>query len=172
MAGLTDEGRILLDETELRRFYSSCVADLETGCWYWTGLKNPQGYGLFWFRLNGVWVGRGAHVVAYNHFVSIVPQFEELGHVIDGDKCAFYDHVRPVTHQENMAEAAVAGRMGPPLKQFCSHGHDTLRWGRTSRRGVCKVCNRIRASGQDFRGCTKCGFSPCRCQPNHALKIP
>jgi len=98
-----------LNEVELRGFYGSCVVDLETGCWNWTGPPNAQGYGLFYFRLDDKPKQLPAYVVAYNHFVGAVPVGKELGHYNlsdeTADKCAFYEHVRPVTHTENMAEA-------------------------------------------------------------------
>ncbi len=160
MATITDEGRLLLDETELRKFYSLCIVDLVTGCWNWTGPTNQHsGCGVFNLKLDGKWVAREAYVVSYNHFVGVVPTGFELSHynLSDGtsDKCAFWEHVRPITHAENIREARLHGT--------CKYGHDVARWGRTNH-GACKVCQRVRNAGAyKHIYCGRCGYNPCRC---------
>jgi len=162
VATRTSEGRILLNEIELRRFYSFCVVDLVTGCWNWTGtVGDGVGYGTFSLKLDDEWITRSAHIISYNHFVGAVPEGFELGHYnfSDGtfDKCAFWEHVRPVTHVENMAERR---------STVCKHGHDTRVWGRTQN-GNCSVCNRVRTARQyGHIYCSSCGYNPCRCSYN------
>jgi len=163
MAARLEDGRILLDEIELRKFYSLCVVDLETGCWNWAGRYggNDNRYGIFYLRLDGYPKELAAHIVSYNHFVGAVPVGLELGHynLANGvaDRCAFWEHVRPVTHQENIAEA---------FGSTCKYGHNVARWGRDlSGGGGCKVCRRISHATRHgiFVGCHDCGYSPCRC---------
>lgn len=170
--------RLLMPEKDLRRFYSFCVVDLETGCWNWKDDASHThfGYGAFWLpwsitnpkpATNKSVSGRvyPAHLVAYNHFVDAVPEGLELGHIRQGDKCAFWEHVRPITRPQNMQE-----RFGTPIG-VCKHGHDVERWRKPGSRG-CQVCKRIRESkrtnesrGQyPFAVCASCGYSICRCE--------
>ena len=158
-----ESGRLLLNEMELRKFYSFCTVDPVPGCWNWTGGKYKAGYGRFYLRLgNYEYKLLMAHVVSYNHFVGTVPIGKELGHYnLPGnvpDKCASYEHVRPVTRAENMAE--VYGH----APDVCNRGHDTVKWGRSTY-GSCRACNRISAANHQgtFRGCLCCGYMPCRC---------
>jgi len=156
LAARLESGRILLNEIELRRFYSFCVVDLVTGCWNWTGATDPSGYGRFMLKLES-WRSLPAYVVSYNHFVDVVPVGLELAHFNfpDGasDKCAFYEHVRPATHAENLADK---------VSSTCKYGHDVLKWGRNG--STCKVCSRLRRAGT-YRSitCETCGYNPCRC---------
>jgi hypothetical protein len=90
-----------MSEVVLRRFYSYCVVDLETGCWNWTGATTKRGYGVFQTGCGQYEV----HNASYQHFVGEVPDGLELGHIRQDDKCAFWEHVRPVTHEENLHES-------------------------------------------------------------------
>lgn len=159
MATRTTEGRILLTEYELTRFYSHCVVDLETGCWDWTGgsATTAGDYGIFTVKIDGEWKTPQAHLVAYNHFVGAVPKGYELGHVRQRDRCAFWEHVRPITHTENMQELY-------GTKDRCPQGHLRALAGKTAR-GTCKVCARIaQAKCRGRIVCQCCGYQPCRAQ--------
>jgi hypothetical protein len=93
--------RLIMSEQNLRRFYNKVVVDLETGCWEWTAAINNHGYGVL-----SLWgKNRLAHKVAYEHFVGPVPRGLILGHYVQRDTCAFWEHVRPITHSVNMQEA-------------------------------------------------------------------
>lgn len=162
MGSKQSNGRILLTELELRRFYSKCVVDLETGCWEWTAGHNPDGYGQFSLQVDGVHATRRAHVVSYNHFVDTIPPDHVLGHKREGlpaCKCTFWEHVRPITSAQNAQEThgTNAG--------ICTKGHDVEKWGRTSRSGNCKVCERIRHAARKRQTvCTDCGYAIYNCK--------
>lgn len=144
-----------LTEKELVRFMSKVRIDPNTGCWHWTGAKFSRGgYGAFWFRTNN----KAAHLVAYNHFVGEVAPGLELGHITKGDKCANWQHVRPVTDRENSQEA-----FGGTLQQ-CKRHHPRTPDNRDPITGGCIVCQKIhhrRREGSDPWIC--CGYVTCRC---------
>ncbi len=162
MAIRLESGRILLTELELRRFLLSVVVDPKTRCWFWGGITDRSGYGVFLVRLDSEpqQKHRLAHFVSYNHFIGAVPADKELGHYNfpDGtsDKCAFYEHVRPVTTQQNAQE-----RLG--TIERCPFGHLRSIFGVHTVSGECKACSRIR--GARYHGrivCECCGYKPCR----------
>ncbi len=141
-----------MSEADLRRFYSFCVVDLETGCWNWRGgTYGSWGYGQFCLA----WISHPAHLVAYNHFVGEVPEGFELGHIRKKDKRAFWEHVRPITHKENIAEA---------YSPYCSNGHLKALFGVHTVSHECKVCSRVRHAARRGRVvCNRCGYVACRC---------
>lgn len=157
--------RILLSEPTLRRFYAKVVVDLDTGCWNWTAWTNKHGYGMFNVPELGP---REAYRVAYEHFVGPVPTGQVLGHAHQGDKCAFWEHVRPITQGENLRESDRVGKHSRSRKAYCDYGHpftkenvyvNPVTGGRS-----CKVCRRIAVCQYHGRSCClTCGYVRCRC---------
>lgn len=83
------------------------------GCWLWTGHKHPRGYGV---------IGSGppdkkllrAHRVSWTMLRGLIPDGLEICHNCpDGDNpgCVNPDHLFLGTHQENMHDASMKGRM-------------------------------------------------------------
>lgn len=160
---------LVMTERDLKRFYSFCEVDLVTGCWNWTGGKHESGSGKFWMIEADVQVQ--AYRVAYNTFVGPVLPGMELAHrynpvLQDYCRCAFWEHVRQLTHSQNMMET----RGG--TVELCPHGHDR-RWGK-SKSGGCNVCqwirNRLRLGIQP---CMNCGrvVNRCRCNELDGLVV-
>ena len=83
-------------------------------CWDWLGRPDAKGYGNL--RADGR--TRKAHGWAWESKNGPVPEGLELDHfACDRRICANPDHVRPVTHLENMQRGAHA------LKTHCPQGH-------------------------------------------------
>ena len=78
--------------------------DSADSCWIWTGGRDADGYGVFYY--NGR--SRRAHRVAYEWEHG---KFEgELLHRCDTPSCIRPSHVRPGTQAENLADARQKGR--------------------------------------------------------------
>jgi len=82
-------------------------------CWPWEGAKTNGGYP----RL----VVRGRHMLAHRlayiiRFGRINPNLE-LGHICHNEWCWNPNHVRPITHEGNMAEAP------SKVMTHCTKGH-------------------------------------------------
>lgn len=128
---LTERAR----DKDYQRFCS--MLDFEgAGCVLWTGAKNENGYGVFYHRRLGK--NLLAHVYAYEQTCGPVPRGMELGHSCNVRHCVKpLDHVRPVTHADNVRHITRDG---------CRRGHpwhpDTTYVKPGSGERCCKICRR------------------------------
>ncbi len=115
-------------------------------CWLWTAAHCGNGYGLF--RCDGTL--QIAHKWAWEAEHGPVPDGKELDHfACDRRICCNPAHVRPVTHQENMARGLYASRT------HCPQGHpydlaNTCITARGTR--SCRACKREKARERRARG--------------------
>lgn len=123
------------------RFFAKVALDEETGCWMWTG-GTRNGYGRFWF--DGAL--RSAHVWSYEHWIGPIPEALELDHFeCERPGCVNPQHVRPVTHYENVLRGSspIAALV---MATHCGRGHEftpeNTRWSGTGRR-ACKKCHAL-----------------------------
>lgn len=111
-----------------------------SGCWLWTAGLIGYGYG-------GIFIEgetRTAHRVIYEMLVGSVPEGLVLDHfVCDLRCCVNPEHVRPVTHHENILRGVgIASRYAG--RKACKNGHLLegsnfyIRKGQRSR--VCRTC--------------------------------
>jgi hypothetical protein len=110
--------RAFQDVSLLDRFMKRVEKDPETGCWLWTGGKNPGGYALFSVNRKTV----SAHRWSYEHHVGAIPEGLQIDHLCVTPSCVNPEHLEPVTAQENIrrssGRAAVTARTG-----VCAEGH-------------------------------------------------
>ena len=76
--------------------------DGATGCWVWTGARNPCGYGELSFQ-GKHW---RAHRLMYVTFVGSIPARASLDHLCRNRACCNPEHLEPVSHAENVARGA------------------------------------------------------------------
>lgn len=99
------------------RFWSK--VEVGPGCWLWTADLDKGGYGRFKARVNGLWVPRQAHIVAWELTHGPVTRGHTLDHCCHNDDdacpggrlcphraCVRPDHLEPVTRRENTQRAA------------------------------------------------------------------
>lgn len=73
-------------------------------CWTWIGSTQPKGYGVFRYQKTS----QMAHRVAYELANGPIPQGIEIDHMCHNRSCVRVDHLRPVTHKQNMENYAGA----------------------------------------------------------------
>lgn len=113
------------------------VADPDTHCWLWRGLRNRDGYGVV--RID--YRPKMLHRVMYEHFLGDIPDGLFIDHLCRVRHCINPGHLEVVTVAENNRRAAL-------VKTHCPQGHPyegaNLRIassGKTSYR-ACRACNR------------------------------
>jgi hypothetical protein len=96
-------------KTDQERFWPRVDRDGPGGCWSWTGAKGRKGYGHVSVRRLPV---KGlAHRLSYLiHKGEFDPDLEIM-HDCDNPSCVNPDHLRAGTHDENMKDAALRGRL-------------------------------------------------------------
>lgn len=104
-------------------------------CWLWTGVKDRDGYGIFWFRRRN----RRAHRVAYWASVGEIPPGRHVDHTCQRQSCVRPDHLRHLTAREHM----LTGKSAPALnakKTHCPRKHPYDRTYGNQR--YCSICER------------------------------
>lgn len=113
------------------------VAD--TGCWEWTGAKNPRGYG----ETSDKSTGREnvyAHRMAWELYRADIPEGLTIDHLCRNTSCVNPDHLEPVTFEENQR------RRGASVTH-CPRGHEYTPENTYRRDGMrnCRACARVRS---------------------------
>lgn len=119
-------------------------------CWNWLAGKDQLGYGMF--KIGGKkGYSHRAHRVSFELVKGQIPSGLEIDHICRNRGCVNPDHLRAVTHLENMRAAVSAGSMIGKFqlsKTHCPNGHEysaenTYRPIRRNER-QCIVCRTVR----------------------------
>ncbi len=89
------------------RFWKHVVISYD-GCWNWDHPNPWNGYGYFCVA------GRKkkrSHRLAYEWYVEAIPNGQEICHTCDNPGCVNPLHLFPDTHQGNMSDSQMKGRM-------------------------------------------------------------
>lgn len=78
-----------------------------SGCWEWTGMRDPKGYGYVTVPGKG---SRRAHRVSYEEFVGPIPPGLCVMHACDNPPCINPSHLSVGTTRDNMHDMIRKGR--------------------------------------------------------------
>lgn len=92
------------------RFWSKVDRESGASCWQWLGCTIHHGYGHF--KINGKAVS--AHRVAYELCKGPIPVGLHVLHRCDNPGCVNPEHLFVGTHDDNMEDKAVKGRVYRP----------------------------------------------------------
>ncbi|MFE4077977.1 HNH endonuclease [Paenarthrobacter sp. YIM B13468] len=103
----------------LMNFRLQIEPDPVTGCWLWTGTKNPKGYGHSG-TVGGTWL---AHRFAYVWFCGGHAPGKVLDHICNVVHCVRPDHLWAITNTENLR--LMHERAAADDKEFWRHTRTT-----------------------------------------------
>lgn len=110
-----------LTPADIERLMSK--VDKTSTCWLWTGSTDSHGYGSFKLTTPEGRFDRGAHRLVWIALKGEVPEGLVLDHLCRVRHCVNPDHLRVVTHTENVligiSPSAINAR-----KTHCKHGHE------------------------------------------------
>ncbi len=109
---------------------------VENGCWRWTGSHGPKGYGF----ISTSGRTRAVHRVAYEIWNGPIPDGLEIDHECRVRDCINPEHLRAMTHRENVRRAVRSRRT------HCRRGHRY-----TDKTAKIRVRN-----GTEYRDCRPC----------------
>jgi len=136
--------------------YSSCSGE----CWLWQGTTDRNGYGYVGVHGRTIPV----HRVVYEFFVGTVPDGLEIDHLCRRRNCINPFHLRPVTHEENMARAIGCGQYDRSTAGITSDQTHCSR-----RHRLTKSNTLVKASGQII--CLTCRKDNQKAYQKRKLKI-
>ena len=122
----------------------SKIEKQQSGCWIWTAMRLPNGYG--YIRLNG---GTGyAHRVMYELLKGPIPKGMTIDHLCNNRACVNPDHMEIKTQRENVLRSLSAPPAINARKTHCLRGHELSEENLYRYRGrrLCRSCIRLRES--------------------------
>lgn len=121
-----------------RRFWSKVRKT--RGCWHWTGLKDPVGYGKFTVK----WSTFRAHRIAYILLKANIHNGKVLHHKCENPGCVNPAHLKPLTTWEHLMIGDTFQRRNVE-KTHCVHGHVL-------------AGNNLRKTKDGYRHCRECSI--------------
>lgn len=111
--------RVYMRTPPEERFWPKVTA-VHTGCWLWTGYRQPSGHGRF-----GVAAGDivQAHRFAYELLIAPIPEGLQIDHLCKVPRCVNPTHMEIVTLQENVRRDNPIWAINT-AKTHCPRGHE------------------------------------------------
>ena len=94
----------------LIRFNEKWEPVTESGCWIWTGARNPRGYGKMCIGPRASVKYIDAHRLSYMLHIGEIPDGHVVMHTCDNPSCVNPAHLKLGTQKDNLADRDAKGR--------------------------------------------------------------
>lgn len=118
------------------KLLSKIVINKENNCWEWGGTINTGGYGIFNIKEKGY----RTHRLTYSLFIGNADVNLLIDHICRNRSCCNPEHLRLVTHKENVTENSESVASINKNRINCKNGHEF----NDKRR--CKTCLKERSA--------------------------
>jgi hypothetical protein len=129
--------RAFKERASEHRFWVKLPERPESGCWFWSGYLDKDGYGIY--GTGSKYGTTRAHRIAYTFLVGPIPEGLTLDHLCRNRSCCNPAHLEPVTTQVN------THRCMRTQRDCCVNGHPYTEENiRIDSRGhrVCRECHK------------------------------
>lgn len=134
---------IEIDLNKLRETLLSKKLEMSSGCWFWLGAKNTNGYGIIHVGEHRMGVHRASFIAFRNSEFN-----SELNvlHICNKERCFNPAHLYQGTQVDNVNDQIKAGTHPNASKTYCKNGHEFTEenTGRQKAGRYCKTCLRMR----------------------------
>jgi hypothetical protein len=86
------------------------------GCWEWTGITNPKGYGTCKFQHRSTYAHRAIYIITRGE----IPKGMFICHDCDNPRCCRPDHLFLGTAAQNNADMRIKGRSARGERNGCA----------------------------------------------------
>ena len=107
-----------LTEKQFNRFCTKIVIEPISGCWFWTGSLDSNGYP----RVNINSINRRAHIISYEHFKGAVPLNMDCHHVCKNKHCVNPNHIKVISRYNH--KQLHLGENIKAQQTHCINGHE------------------------------------------------
>lgn len=102
------------------RLEAKHVKNAITGCWEYTGYRQPRGYGSIQVQGKAVL----AHRASYEEYVGPIPEGMVIDHLCRNTSCINPEHLEPTTQRENLMRSPFGKAVTNSAKTHCPQGHE------------------------------------------------